>query len=725
MNNYFIKATEDYCTLEKNVAAPYMRRAFELDFVPDKATVSICGLGFYELYINGKNITKGYLAPYVSNPDHICYVDTYDLSSILCKGKNVIGIILGNGIINSIGGYIWEFDKAEFRSAPKVALELCAEAKGHEPVIITADESFKVCGSPITFDDMRYGEYYDARINIDDWADVDFDDSEWKNAIHADTPKGEFRECKVEPIKTEKILKPQQIIKCTEGYIYDFGINTAGLCELNITGAECGQELTFRYFELIKNGEPYMETVVFPIERFPDYRDLNQKDVYICCGDETETWMPRFTYHGFRYVLVKGITEAQATEELLTYHVMHSELNRTGDFRCSDDTVNKLFEMTVNSDLSNFYYFPTDCPHREKNGWTGDAATSCFHMMMLYGCKPSFEQWLDNMRKTQNDEGALPGIVPTSGWGYYKANGPAWDCAAFYLPYECWRLDGDTKIIKDNSDMMVRYLKYVMTMRNENGTISFGLGDWSSVGRHYSRPETPLVVTDSIIVMDIAKKAAEMFDAIGDDVSANLAKEIYTDMRNTIRRELLDADKCIIFERTQTGQAMGLYYGVFEPDEKQRAFDVLVELINSKEDSIDCGILGAHTIFHVLSEFGRGDLAFKMITKKEYPSYGYLIENGETSLIERFMPEGSPTDSHNHHYFGDIARWFIREIAGLKVVNHKKVVISPDPTLPVSSAEAYYDLPAGRVSVKWRRLANGEIDINYTCPDGIECDVCQ
>ena len=720
MKKNFIKATEDHCSREKHIAAPYIRRSFELDFSPEKAEISICGLGFYCLFINGQEITKGHLAPYISNPDDYCYYDKYDITSLLKKGRNVIGIILGNGLINSIGGYIWDFDKAAFRDAPKVALELVAECNGYEKVCVEADEYFKVCSSPIKFDDFRYGEYYDAREEIENWSAPDFDDSAWVNAITAEAPKGEILPCKAEPIKTAEILKPKAIIKCKDGYVYDFGVNTAGLCKLNIKDSTAGQRLTFRYFELMRDGEPYIDTTVFPISRFPDYRDLNQKDIYICRGDAQEEWMPRFTYHGFRYVLVSGIEESQATEELLTYHVMHSELKRTGDFKCSDDTVNKLFEMAVNSDLSNFYYFPTDCPHREKNGWTGDIAQSCFHQLMLYDCNRSYGQWLDNMRKTQSDEGALPGIVPTTGWGYYKANGPAWDAAAFYVPYECWRLSGDVKIIEDNAQMMKRYLEYILTKREKNGTEAFGLGDWSSVGRRYSRPETPLVVTDSILVMDIAKKASEMFDAMGDTGSANFARDIYTDMRDTVRRELLAAESCTIFGRTQTGQAMGLYYGVFEPCEEQKAFDVLLELIHSKNDSFDCGILGMHTVFHVLSRFGKGELAFKMITKKEYPSYGYLIENGETSFIERFMPNGSPEDSHNHHYMGDIARWFIREIAGLRVENYKTVVIKPDFTLPITSAEAYYELPAGRVSVKWQINSEGKTELEYTCPEDVD-----
>ena len=723
MKKKFVKATEGYCSIENHIAAPYLRRSFELDFIPEGAKISICGLGFYCLFINGQDITKGYLAPYISNPDDYCYYDEYDITGLLKKGKNTVGIILGNGFMNSLGGYVWEADTAAWRGAPRVAVELVAESRGREVLRIEADTEFKVCESPICFDDVHYGEYYDARRNIDGWCLPDFDDGVWKNAISAKAPRGEFRLCKAAPIRVIEVRKPKKIIKCDGGYIYDFGVNSAGVCEVNIKNTVKGQKLTLRYAEQVKGNEIFVDSVVFPLTRFPDYYENNQKDIYICRGNETETWKPRFTYHGFRYVLVEGITDEQATEELLTYEVMSSALAKHGDFKCSDETVNTLFRMTRNSDLSNFYYYPTDCPHREKNGWTGDVATSCFHMMMLYDCSASFSEWLANVRKSQNDVGALPGIVPTAGWGYDWGNGPAWDRAAFYLPYECWRLRGDTQIIKDNAHMMMRYLEYIMTRRDDNGTIAFGLGDWASVGRRYSKFETPLVVSDSIIVMDMAKKAAEMFEAIGHRHSADFARSIYLDMRNTVRTELLDKRTCTLAGRTQTAQAMGLYHGIFEPDEERKAFRVLLELIHEKNDSFDCGILGCMKIFHVLSKFGEGELAFRMITKKEFPSYGHLIEIGETSLPERFMPDGAPLDSHNHHFFGDIARWFIREIAGLRVENYKKVVIKPDFIRAISFAEAYYELPAGRVSVRWESDKNGKIRLEYTCPEGVDLSV--
>ncbi len=722
MEKIFVKATDNYSTLEEFVAAPYMRRSFELDFVPDKAELSICGLGFYVLFINGMEITKGHLAPYISNPDHYCYYDKYDIKEYLVCGKNTVGIILGNGFMNSVGGYTWDFDKAPWRGAPCVAFELNLAADGHEAVKIIADENVKTHPSPIYFDDIRYGEYYDAQREAVGWCLPEFDDSKWTAAIHAEAPRGELRLCKAEPIKTERALKVQNIAKCEKGYIFDFGINSAGVCRLNLKNGVKGQKLTLRYAERVKDGELWLYGTVFE-GRFPHYYDNNQKDIYICCGGESETWKPRFTYHGFRYVLVEGLDESQVSEDLLIYEVMHSDLKKHGDFKCSDERVNTLFGMVQNSDMSNFYYFPTDCPHREKNGWTGDAALSCFHMMLLYGCEHSFEQWLACIRKAQDAQGALPGIVPTDTWGYEWGNGPGWDSVAFYLPYECWRLRGNTQIIKDNAHMMVRYLEYVMTRRNADGTISIGLGDWASVGRRYSKFLTPLEVSDSIIVMDMARKASEMFDAVGYTHQAVFAKSIYEDMRKTVRRELLDKESCSLKGRTQTAQSMGLYHGIFEEDECKKAFDVLLELLRESNDSIDCGIYGLLTMFHVLSQYGEGELALKMITKDEYPSYGNLILRGETALPERFMPDGAPYDSHNHHFFGDIARWFIREIAGLDVKSSTEVLIKPSFIGDITSAEAYYELPAGRVAVAWSTDMNGRVSLEYSCPEGVDCVV--
>lgn len=716
----FIKATQECCSFDKHVNAPYFRRSFVLDFVPETAEIAICGLGFYRLFINGKEVTKGLLAPYISNPDHYCYYDSYDLAGLLQQGENVIGILLGNGFMNPFGGVVWKFDQADWKGAPVTALELTVCGEGKE-LRIEADESFRVHPSPITFDEMRMGEWYDARLEQPGWNMPGFDDSEWGHAIRAEKLRGEFKKCEAEPIRIQKKLSPVSITKCEDGYLYDFGENGAGLTELTIT-AQPGQVISLWHGEMLLDGKFDTSDISFPGERFGFYEEYNQRTVYTAKGGETERHVPSFVYYGFRYVLVQGITEEQATEELLTYLVMNSDLKYIGGFSCSDETANTLFEMVKRTDLSNFYYFPTDCPHREKNGWTGDASLSSDHMMLLYDTEASWREWLHNIRKAQNAAGAIPGIIPTFNWGIWDINdfaGPGWDSVLFNLPYVLYKYRGKTEAIKENAHAMVRYLEYALSRRDADGLVAFGLGDYIPVGKSSRDYDAPLILTESIMLMDIARKAKEMYRVIGYDRLAQFADGVYQDMRAAIRGKLLDTETLEMKGSCQSSQALALYYGVFEKDEEERAFQKLMEYIHRKNDNFDCGCLGMHVLFHVLSDFGQGELAYHMITKKEYPSYGHMIVCGETTITETFLQQGvRRRASHNHHFMVDISRWFMARVAGLYIADSKHIEICPDYISSLDYAEAYYELPDGNVSVRWEK-GDGEYKLIVECPEDV------
>lgn len=296
--------------------------------------------------------------------------------------------------------------------------------KSGEAHCIESDETWHTESSPLLFDDYRFGEIYDGRLEIPGWNTIGFDDSEWKFAERAPQPRGEKRLCTAEPIDIVNELKPISVTKTEKGYLYDFGINTAGVCRLCVRG-ELDQRIELRHGEHLKDGLPDVENIWFKREHWARDLEYVHKDVYICRGDGEEVYTPAFAYHGFRYVLVSGITEAQATEDLLTALEMHSLLEERGGFSCSDETANKLQQMTRQSDVTNFYYFPTDCPQREKNGWTADAALSSEHILLNLGAEKSYREWLRAIVKAQDHNGALPGIVPTSGWGFAWGNGPA------------------------------------------------------------------------------------------------------------------------------------------------------------------------------------------------------------------------------------------------------------------------------------------------------------
>lgn len=737
LSEKFIGASHDFSDYGRHVPAPLLRRSFNLEAVPVAATLTLCGLGFYELYCNGERITKGALAPYISNPDDVLYYDRYDLSGLLRPGENVIGVMLGNGFMNPFGGRIWDFEKAAWRGAPRVALAL--EADG--ALLFEADERFAVAPSPVTFDEYRVGAFYDARLERPGWAAPGYDAGDWATAIPLSRPRGEARLCEAQPVLFCGSRRPVSIrhfddtcfcVRQVEGqsvpveqtrvkdvYLYDFGENNSGVCRLTIRGKR-GQTVKLRYGEKLQDGALNIVNIIFPRPGAEFYFDYPQMDMYTCKGEGTEQYLPPFTYHGFRYVLVEGITPEQATEDLLTYEVMCSAMPTRGGFTCSDETVNRLYELTVRSDHSNFVYIPTDCPHREKNGWTADAALSAEHMLQHMDALPSMREWVRNIAKAQNEAGALPGIVPTAGWGFEWGNGPAWDSVCIYYPYYCYQYDGDTQIIREARNMMRRYLRYVDGRRDENGLLAIGLGDWCQPGSEDGRPYplAPLVVTDSVVVLDLARKAAHLFAAIGDGAAEQEARALADSMRTAIRAHLIDFDTVTVAGECQTSQVMALAYGLLEEAEKPAAVQRLVEYIHQYGDHLMCGVVGGRQIFHVLAENGYADLALHMITRPDAPSYGHWLEEGATTLFEDFSG-ASDCASQNHHFWGDIASFFVKRLAGLhinpRVRDTHEVAVAPHFVAALAHAGAYFDLPDGRVSVDWKR-DGGDILLTVEAP---------
>lgn len=702
MSASFITASETSNTFENNVAAPYMRKTFTLETAPEKAilTVAVCGL--YEVYINGKNITKGFLAPYRSNPNHYVFSDEYSIAEYLNKGENVISFILGNGMQSSVSK-TWNFDSFSWKSAPKVCFELeITDANGNKQTVVS-DTDVKIADSPIVFDDYHYGEYYDARNEIADWNKPCFDDSNWKNAIIAEAPKGEICSCVAEPILKRAEYKPVSITPYEDGYVYDFGVNDSGLCKLQIKG-QSGQKVKMFYAETLVDGKPFLDVRV-------DNADCFQLDWYICSGIGTECYMPRFTYHGFRYVYVTGITADQAIDSLLTYIALSSDIKSIGEFTCDNEVINRIQNATLLSDISNFYYYPTDCPHREKNGWTADIALSAEQMLINFAPENSLKVWLKNVYKAMKPNGQIPGIIPTDTWGYEWGSGPAWDCVLVYLPYFIYKYRGDKSAFEGLAEPLERYINYLYSKLDEKSLLALGLGDWCQPNRKCEEDySTPLVVTDSIVSVDIAKKAAFVFDLLNMPKQKEAALSLSEKIKCAIRSNLYDTKNCIALSATQTAQAMAIYYNIFNDDEMPQAIENLVKLIHDKDDFMDVGVLGARVIFRILAENGYADLAYKMITRPEHPSYGNWIKRGATNLWEAFWDEGGRILSMNHHFWGDVSAWFYTYLAGINVNPTVKDVYNLD-IIPcfineLNCVSAKHKLPYGEIRVNWQREGN-------------------
>ncbi len=707
--NSFIAAGYEYADIEHFVPAPFFRKKFTTSKFK-KAEIVIGAAGFYKLFVNGKDITKGELAPYISNPDDIVYYDGYDVRDCINDGENIVAVLLGSGFQNNPGGACWDFDKAPWRGAPKFAMRLSITAEDGSTAELESDESFKVCDSPILFDDYRCGEYYDARFEIPDFHSADFDDTAFKSAIRVKAPRGEKRLCKADPVRIYAELKPVSVIRQENGWLYDFGENNTGVCRLSIN-AKSGQKLTLRYGEWLKDGKLSLDNI-----RFDHQSDLQkefvQKSEYIC-KDGEQAHTPSFIYNGFRYVLVEGITEEQANEDLLTYLKMSSLKKKAGGFTCSDEVINKIQEITVRSDISNFNYFPTDCPQREKNGWTADASLSAEQMLLNLYPEKCYKEWMRNIYKALNDKGQLPGIVPTGGWGYHWGNGPAWDNVIINLPYYTYIYRGDKEILEELSTPLMRYLNYLFSRLDEKGLIEIGLGDWCPPGVGESDFKTPLVVTDTILTYDIATKAAFVYDALGQKPQKQFALALAERVKAAFRENLLDKQSGAVKGDTQTGQAMAIYYGLLTEEEKSKALDLLIKYIEDENGHFYTGVLGGRVIYRVLAESGKVDLAYDMIVRPDYPSYGNWVKRGATTLWEGFYPEGGRVSSLNHHFWGDISAWFYTYLAGIRINPMGKDISNVDiiPLFPkkLDSVNAYHDTPSGRISVAWERTGENAL----------------
>ena len=359
--------------------------------------------------------------------------------------------------------------------------------------------------------------------------------------------------------------------------------------------------------------------------------------------------------------------------------------------------------MCENSDRSNFFYFPTDCPHREKNGWTGDAALSARHMLMTMKCENSYREWMRNIRASQLPDGSIPAVIPTAcNWGL--GTGPSWDAVITEIPYNTYIYTGNKEILVENARAIFNYLKFASGRINEEGLVKYGLGDWCPVdGNERSSRE----YTCSVYLMDSAKKAAFIYGVLGMEEEKAFAERMYNGLRNALRKKYINSETRVADTGCQTSQALALYYGLFNDDEIKGAQEALIERIHNDKDFIDFGILGARAVFNVLSAADEAELAFKMITRPEYPSYGHWLDSGMTALAEDFAME----NSLNHHMFGDIKAWFISEVAGLKwnenMDDSFNLTIAPHFIKSLTFAEASFDSPAGRIVIRWDRTDEG------------------
>ncbi len=721
----YISAGKEYNTIEKHIRAPFIKKIFDCP-QGKSVKVQISAVGFYRLWINGRELTKGFFAPYISNPDQVVYYDEYAVKEYVKEKDNVVAVLLGNGFGNELDGNIWNFETAEFRAAPKVYLSL--EVDGRE--VLSTDESFMAVDSAITFDGLRTGERYDARLERGDIHLPVYHGC--RKVVVAATPKGVYRRCNASPVTVHEKIPPVSITSAKngglydfedspklieeteEGYIYDFGRVEVGLCKLRID-ATAGQVVDMTFGEYYCNGKIDIRNSGFQGRNHSHFGYI-QRVIYTCKDGEQE-YIPSFTYFGFRYCLVKGVTKEQADEKLLTFHTVHAKVERRAEFTCDNETVNKINECALRSGLGNLIYMITDCPQREKNGWTSEGHVTAEYMLFNYDCVDTLKEWYFTIQKAQREDGALPGIIPTGGWGFEWGRGPQWDAILVELPTQIYTVTADTEFVRSCVDGIVQYAHYVMTTVNEEGLVRFGLPDWCVMGGHGDESfATNVEVTDTLKTIENLKKAKALLHIAGRFDEDEFLDGSIASLCERFCEKYIDGDKVI--GDLQTPQALAVCLGLFG-ERTQRAVDYLVQLIHRTNDHLQAGVMGYRYVLNALADHRYTELAYRRVTQKTWPSWGNLIEQGATTLWEHFtefeesengIVQKDGTErlwSLNHSAFGGVSKWFYNYIAGLKVTGAKTVEISPNFLAEIGCASAKFCNFGNAVCVRWKRVDGG------------------
>jgi alpha-L-rhamnosidase len=678
-------------------AAPFFRKNFVLEEEPISAVVFVCGVGYHELYVNGVKAGNSLLTPAQSIYDRTVYYNTYDIGSLLRPGENTLYVLLGNGLYNC-EIKTWDYEKAPWRDKPKLLLYANILQRGGGRLSLGSDSSFETGESAITYNTLYGGETQDYTKP---------EGGEVQHAVIVKSPGGVLRPFNKPHVKEtlpDRPLAPASVpIPAGKKVLFDFGQNMAGWAHVDAEAAG-RTRFTLRYGERLDAAGMLDVKLIAPFVEGGRF----QTDEYILDADHpVRDGRPHFTYYGFRYVEL-SVEEGELVTFDIRAHALYSALERIGHFLSSDSYVNRIFDAGQKASLSNLVNIPTDCPHREKNGWTGDAALSAEQMCLNRDMREFYRRWLSDIRDAQRPSGQLPGIVPTGGWGFVWGSGPVWDSVLFELPLATYTCYGDSALLLENREAMKRYLDFCASMA-EDYVVDFGLGDWCPPEGGAAGHLCPTVVSDTATYFKLVSILAMTSDIAGEKADRDYYGALAARIRESFIRHFVDPVTGLVRGKSQTGQAMALCLGLVEGPLAGRVLDQLCALIEQK-GCLDFGILGAKYVFEALSCNGRGQLAMDMILRKGFPSYRHWLDEGATTLAESW-DRGS---SDNHHMFSDVCRWFMRYVAGLTKVNFaaKTITFCPDFLPQLNHAEASTGLEPERFSCHWKREPEG---FSFTC----------
>ncbi len=719
------KATWIEPELEEDVSqsnpCPMLRKEFSLKSKVKSARVYVTSLGLYEMHLNGQRVGDQVFTPGWTSYDKRLQYQTYDVTPFLKKGKNAVGVILGDGWYRGNLGFRGQ--RNTYGKKLALLLQINIEYQDGRQEIICSDTTWKASTGPILMSDIYNGEIYDARLEKDGWTLPGFNDSDWVGvkAIHHSkeiliAPEGP-------PVRKIQEIQPIKIIKTPKGEtVIDMGQNMVGWVRLKVSGP-AGTIVTLRHAEVLdKEGNFYTENL----------RGAKQTDQYILKGEGEEIFEPHFTFHGFRYVAVEGFP-GKLTLDNLTGIVIHSDMTPAGNFECSNPLVNQLQHNIQWGQKGNFLDVPTDCPQRdERLGWTGDAQvfarTACFNM----DAAAFYTKWMKDFIADQQPDGAIPHVIPNV-LSYRKPTGSSasagWADAALIVPWTVYLNYADKRILETQYECMKKWVEYIRKKAGDTYLWNTGhhFGDWLAFNT--TRSDYPGATTDKdLIATAYFARSTQLLLKTAKILGKEEDVREYTDLLEKIKKAFLNefvTPNARLSSNTQTAYSLALAFDLLPESMRQRAAERLANDVK-KFKHITTGFLGTPLICHVLTRYGYNDLAYMLLLREDYPSWLYPVKRGATTIWERWdgiKPDGSfqnpGMNSFNHYAYGAIGEWLYRVIAGIEIdenqPGYKHIIIQPQPGGNFTYARAYTHSMYGKINSGWR-IENSTFTLEVEIP---------
>ncbi len=675
-------------TAYRPLPCPMLRKEFQLSEDILYATICITALGVYELFINGHRVGSDFFMPGWTDYKKRIYYLTYDVSSLLQPGTNTISAILADGWY---AGNVANRGQYHYGKFLRLKSQLTVSYKNHKVDTIITDEGWKANYGPWRESDMQGGETYDARLEHSDWQLNSFDDGHWKNCVVSDTLTAALEAYPGIPIRKIQELVPKEITKVDDDtYMVNMGQNFAGWLKLRVSGQR-GDSIVMRFGEKL-NADGSLHT--------RNLRTARCTDTYVLNGDEVETWEPKFTYHGFQFVEIKGFP-GELKKEHLTGVVLHSDLPQIGSFSCSDPLINQIQSNILWSQRSNYFDVPTDCPQRdERMGWTGDAQvfmkTAAFNMDI----SAFYDKWLVDVADGQYENGRFPSTAPR----IYTRIAAGWGDAGVICPWNMYQLYNDTNSLATYYGKMKHWMSFLETKSPEYISSLGTYGDWQNVDSETPKPVIAMAYFKHC--SDIMSKTAEILNKPDD---ALYFSELSDKIKQAFQTRFVN-DSGKIEGHTQTGYLLALSFKLTHDSLRDTLVHHLVKNIESKNYHHSTGILGTHLLFPELTETGHLDIAYQLLLNEDFPSWGHQIKNGATTIWERWDSFSSEkgfhedsTNSLNHYAYGAIGQWFYSTIGGINSIGpgFKHIRIQPQPGGNLNHAKANFDSHRGLISSSW------------------------